>query len=717
MKGEMERLPSSALRPAKALKALLGVLLAVGAILSLSSCTPRRETPRLNVILITVDTLRADHLGCYGNHSVETPAMDALGRDGVIFTHAISQVPLTTPSHAAILTGTYPVWNGLRDWSDHGLAPGIPTVAEVFKSHGYTTAAFVSAFVLDSMWGLNRGFDHYDDWFKAEDYRRMQRNGLERRGDETVDHAIAWLKSLQTRPFFLWLHLYDPHAPYRPPEPFKTRFRDHPYDGEVAFADQQLGRFFDFLKSQDLYASSLIVLTSDHGEGLGEHQEEDHGFFIYNSTVHVPLMIKFPAGFVPARRSVPQVVNTVDIAPTLVRLSGFPDSDARTFQGQSLLSLVEKGSSGAPRYGFSESLYPRNFLGSHALFGLQTERYHYIQAPRAELYDLTQDPGERRNIIGENPTVAQALRQALQDTRARFRRVGEAAGQNPHLDAETVEKLRSLGYVSLSSAKPLLEEDPTAPDPKDRIRAYNQILHATALAESGQLPEANRLLATLTAEYPQAYLLPFLQGENCLAMGAARQALPHYRRALELNPSFDQAAIGLGRAAYQAEENPEAVKAFQLALQLNPADFLARLALARVYWRLNQPEAAANEQLKVLQSHPQFAQAHADYGVTLVRLRRFDEALASIQKGIELGYQDAMVYNFLGNAFAALGRSEDAVRAFEQAVALDPKYPTSYVNLALIYDHLGQRDKARDYFQKACRLNAELCRQVAPAFR
>jgi arylsulfatase A-like enzyme len=264
-------------------------------------------------------------LNCPPAGGVGREIVDALAREGVTFTRAISQVPLTAPSHAAILTGTYPVWNGLRDWSDHGLAPGIPTVAEVFKSHGYTTAAFVSAFVLDSMWGLDRGFDVYDDWFKAEDYRTMQRNGLERRGDETVDHTIAWLKSGPSHPFFLWLHLYDPHAPYRPPEPFKTRYRDRPYDGEIAFADQQLGRFFDFLKNQQIYASSLIVLTSDHGEGLGEHQEQQHGFFIYETTVHVPLLVKFPAGSQPARRSVPEVVNTVDIAPTLLGILGVPE--------------------------------------------------------------------------------------------------------------------------------------------------------------------------------------------------------------------------------------------------------------------------------------------------------------------------------------------------------------------------------------------------------
>ncbi|MBZ5565201.1 MAG: sulfatase-like hydrolase/transferase [Acidobacteriia bacterium] len=697
-------------------KKVFTLVFSCAALLALSSCKSKTKTPGPSVILITVDTLRADHLRCYGYQSIDTPATDALARDGVMFTRAIAQVPLTAPSHAAILTGTYPSWNGLRDWSDHGIHTDVPTLAEIFKRHGYTTAAFVSAFVLDSMWGLDRGFDLYDDWFKTEGYRTMRQGNLERRADETVDHALAWLKSAPAQPIFLWLHLYDPHAPYRPPEPFQTRYRDRPYDGEVAFTDQQIGRFFDYLKTQDLYAPSLIVLTSDHGEGLGEHQEQEHGFFIYNATVRVPLIIKFPSSYVPTQRSVSQVVNSVDIAPTLVRASGIPDLDARTFQGQSLLSLVEKDSPRPSRQGFSESLYPRNFLGTHVLFGVQTDRYHYIQAPQEELYDLTRDPGEQRNVIRDNPSTAQALRQTVEEVRARYRR-STAAGQNPSLDPETVEKLRSLGYVSLSSAKPPAEDDPTAADPKDRIRAYNQILRATALAESGQLREANRLLAALAAQYPQAFLLPFLEGENCRAMREARRAITYYRRALELNPTFDQAALGLGRAAYDAEDNSEAAKAFQLGLQLNPQDFLARLALARVYWRLKQLDDAAREQRVVLESHPQFAQAQADYGVTLAQMKRFDEAVPAIQRGIDLGYREAMVYNFLGNAYAGLGRTDDALHAFNQAVALDSKYPTSYVNLALLYDHLGQPAKARENFQKACRLNAELCRQLGISLR
>jgi choline-sulfatase len=692
------------------------LLVAVGLAALLSSCSSAVAPPPTNVILITIDTLRADRLGCYGNTHVETPTTDALARDGVLFERAIAQVPLTTPSHAAILTGTYPIWNGMRDWSDPGLRSDVPTLAEVFKKHSYGTAAFVSAFVLDSMWGLNRGFDHYDDWFRAQDYTHAKRQSIERSADKTVDRAIAWLQSRRPGPFFLWVHLYDPHAPYQPPEPFKSRYRGRPYDGEVAYTDQQLGRLMQFLRGHGLYSSALIVLTSDHGEALGEHQEQEHGYFIYEPSIHVPLVMKFPAGFVPALRRIPDVVNTIDVAPTLTQFCAFPSDELRSFQGRSLLTLATKGSEGTPRYGYSESLYPRSLVGASALFGLQTKRYHYIRAPHEELYDLQRDPQEKHNVLRENPTVAAALREELRGILTRYKPAG-GPGAMGRVDPETAEKLRSLGYVSLSIARPPGEFDPTAPDPKELIGTYDEILRSIDLADRGSYREANARLAALARKHPKIYLLPFLEGENLRAARDARGAIVQYRRALEINPLFDQAAMGLGHAAYAAEKNSEAAKAFDLALQLNPRNFPVRLALAKVYWRLGRLNEAAAEQLKVLDSHPNLAQAHAEYGITLVRLKRYAEALPALTKGIELGFRNAEVYNFMANAYTAEGRVDEAIQAYEQAIALDPKYPTPYVNLALIYDQRGQHKKSREYYQKACRLSPELCRQLAAKFR
>jgi arylsulfatase A-like enzyme/Flp pilus assembly protein TadD len=616
-----------------------------------------------------------------------------------------------------LLTGTYPFWNGFQSWSDPGLRANVPTLAEIFKQHGYTTAAFVSAFVLDSMWGLGRGFDLYDDWFRAQDYQAMQNNDVRRRGGETIDHVLDWLKQRPRQPFFLWVHLYDPHLPYDPPEPFKTKYRSHLYDGEIAYDDQQLGRLFEFLKGQGLFSSSLIVLTSDHGEGLGEHQERDHGFFIYNSTVRVPLIIKLPSGRSSGPGSISQVVNTVDIAPTVTGLSGILNPATQSFQGQSLVPLIQGGGEGRPRYGFSESLDPRDLLNAHSLVGVQTARYAYIRGAREELYDLDRDPGEKHNILGENPAMAASLRQAARDLRTRFQPPAHTAPQGGSLSSEAIEKLRSLGYVSVSRAPNDNAEDPHAADPLDEIGTYNQLLRATTLAQLGRYREANQVLLSLASTHPHVYIVEFTEGQNSLAMGQPKEAQEHLRRALELDPASTQAAFSLGRASYAIGDNAGAAKAYELALQLNPQDFLTQLALAKAYWRLKRLPDAASLQEQVLKSHPRFAQAYAEYGETLVQMQRFQEAVRAMQKSLELGYRDAFLYNVLGNALAALGNSQDARNAYEQAIQIEVNYAEPYANLAVLWDRLGDHNKAQKYFEETCQRSVGVCRQLAPRFR
>ena len=674
----------------------------------------RADTPPRSVILITIDTLRADRLGCYGNRTIPTPAADQLARDGVVFRRALAQVPLTLPSHVAILTGTYPMWNGVEDLTTAGLRPGIPTLAEVFRRHGYATAAFVSSFVLNSMWGLQRGFDFYDDTINQEGPAEHPR--LERRASETVDRTLRWIEDHRSRPFFLWLHLYDPHAPYDPPEPFKTRFRAHPYDGEIAYADEQVGRLLSFLETQSLYSSSLIVLASDHGEGLGEHGEQQHGLFIYNSTVHVPLILKPPAGFKLVRRSINQVVSTVDIAPTLTQACGFPSPDSASFQGRSLLPLLASTSPSAPGVGYSESLYPRTSFGWHSLRGTETEQYHYIEAPREELYDLQQDPEETHNIAGEKPTLVATLRENLRALVARFARPGGQTQAATVIDMEKLRELRSLGYVGGSSAEPLKGDAPGAADPKDCIGFYTRVTHATELAEDGRFHESNALLAAAAVEDPKAYLPPFLLGENALAQHQYHEAMDFYRHALELNPRYDLAAIGMGRAALDGDDPAGAIKAFQWALELNPRDYLVKLSIANAYEKLNRLADAANLQKEVLASHPGDGKANSDYGITLVRMKQYAQALAALEKGVQLGYRSAITYNFLGTARLAVGRTDDGVGAYQEAIRLDPKYAAPYGNLALFYLRSQQNEKAQHYYRQACQLDSTLCQTLAPQF-
>src|ERR1700686_1522488 len=300
----------------------------------------RAGSTRPSVILITIDTLRADHVGCYGAQMVKTPTLDALAHDGVVFERAISQVPLTWPAHAVILTGTSPFQNGVQDFPGQPLAQQFRTVSQAFQQAGYATGAVVSAFVLDRSWGLARGFDFYDDAFSAKTFETKDTGLVDRRAGESVAHAINWLKTTPRRPFFLWLHLYDPHSPYDPPDPYRTEYLSHLYDGEIAYADHELGNLMSWLKQNRLYDSSLIVALSDHGESLGEHGADEHGFFVYNATVHVPMIVKPPAasGIVAGRYGEP--VETTAVAPTLLQLAGVKDpvdTIYAQFQGHALL--------------------------------------------------------------------------------------------------------------------------------------------------------------------------------------------------------------------------------------------------------------------------------------------------------------------------------------------------------------------------------------------
>src|SRR5207302_715243 len=397
---------------------------------ALLAATPYARRTKPNVILITIDTVRADHVGCYGATGIQTPTLDALARDGIVFERAISQVPLTWPSHAAILTGTYPFQNGVQDFTGQPLDPKFRTVAEAFKRSGYATAAVVSAFVLDRGWGLARGFDFYDDAFSAETFQQKDIGLGDRKAGESVTHALSWLKKTPRRPFFLWLHLYDPHSPYDPPEPYRSEYRSHLYDGEIAYADHELGNLMSWLKQNRLYDSALIVALSDHGESLGEHGEDEHGFFVYNATVHVPLIVKPPvgSGIAAGRHSEP--VETTSVSPTLLQLAGVGvkdsiDSIYAQFQSHALFGTksgtTPTGSQAAnqpakdpakdPAY--SETFYPFSSFGWSPLHALESERFHFIEAPRPELYDLESDPGETRNIAAEQPATVAVLREKM----------------------------------------------------------------------------------------------------------------------------------------------------------------------------------------------------------------------------------------------------------------------------------------------------------------
>jgi len=680
--------------------------------------------PPPSVLLITIDTVRADHVGCYGAHRVETPVLDALAAEGVRFENAYAQVPLTLPSHAVILTGTYPMFNGVRDFTTSGLPLGIPTLAEILRRHGYQTAAFVSSFALHTMWGLNRGFQLYDDNLDVEPGHSRDAFLDVRRGDHTVDRLLAWLGSSVHAPFFIWLHLYDAHSPYRSPEPYASRYTGRPYDGAIAFDDAQVGRVLSRLRAVKMYDQTAVVVLSDHGESLGEHGEDEHGFFIYNATLRVPLIVKLPGTGRPTQapatpvpdpgsRVISAPVGTVDVAPTIAQWCEIPPGETRGFQGRSLFRLlVEKAASDdTPVYG--ESYYPRDSFGWHELRCLVTSRFKYIEAPRPELYDLTADPQERTSLVAGSASVAATLRERLRDMESRY--ATPAATSPAKLDTETIERLRSLGYVSFQSPA-AAEADSARADPKDKIGTLRRILHAADLRRGGRYPEADELLQQLQADEPKLYVVPFERGENFLAWSKPRPALEAFGKALTLNPGFDQAALGLGRAHFLLGEDQPAARAFQLALHLNPRDFPARLALAKVYWRQNLPAQAEPQLAQVVKEHPELAEAQGDYAIILAKQAKYREALPHFQRALALEYRDPTLYNYLGITYGELGEADKALEAYQQAVALNPGYAAAYLNLALLSQKQNQPEQARQYFQKTCQFSTALCRQYAGKF-
>ena len=434
-------------------------LLAVAA--TAAACRMATSNPH-GVVIITLDTTRADYLGPYGFSHVPTPQIDRLAAGGVVFEQATTVAPLTLPAHCSLFTGMFPPRHGVRDNAD-ALGGDYPTLAELLRGRGFRTGAFVSSAILHADRGLARGFETYDDRRAAS---RAAAGGLQRPANETVDAALSWLQDRQDQPFFLWLHLYDPHAPYDPPEPFRTAFGDDLYAGEIAFADAEIGRLTDFLEERGRLDRTAIVITADHGESLHEHGEAGHGIFLYQSVIHVPLVIRAPG--LPARR-VSSVARLVDVMPTILDLAGV-DRPSAMLDGISLIG-VARGKANIDLDAYSESEHPLQF-GWSPLRSLRNGRFKLIAAPRPELYDLQRDPAELRDLFGTQPALGRAMARRLAE-------IEQAASANrsaaEHSTApDIVERLAALGYIARSpitapTSRTLL------PDPKDHIGEYNSL--------------------------------------------------------------------------------------------------------------------------------------------------------------------------------------------------------------------------------------------------
>ena len=560
--------------------------------LSAAQQSPAKKPVRPHVFLVTIDTLRADHVHCYGYERVETPALDALAKVGFRFAQAFTPSPITNTSHTSILTGLLPGRHGVTDFAVP-LSPTHPTLAELLHKQGYHTAAFIGAVILDSKTlapGLDRGFDFYDN-FPQHPTTKSRWGRVERRGMVVEQHVETWLTAHPGGAHFVWVHLYDPHDPYEPPAPYLQRYKDHLYDGEIAYADSALGNFIAYLKKHGMYENSVIVVVGDHGEGLGEHHEDTHGIFLYDSTTHVPLIVKLPAASAGAKPGVVDAqVRTIDILPTVLDLVGaaaLPEAD-----GESLTAYFA-GPEPAARTVFGETDYPLRF-GWAPLRSVRAEGLKFIEAPRPELYELHSDSGELHNSYEPWSPQVQKFRGMLAAVRAK-----EAPPENSRgvVSEGTINELKALGYLGPADAGSAtnVPEPSLLPDPKDRIEEQN-LLHAAMIAsEDGRPDEARRALEKVLQVNPKSPTALRDLGEVELKAGEYAKAAQHLKGAMEARPDDASAAFHLGQAQEKIHDLNGARDALETSLKLQPGQFQARLLLGEVYLGLKDAKAAEDQ--------------------------------------------------------------------------------------------------------------------------
>jgi arylsulfatase A-like enzyme/Flp pilus assembly protein TadD len=620
-----------------------------------------------NVVVITIDTLRADHLGCYGYSKIRTPNIDALAADSARFERAYTPVPVTLPAHTAIFTGTYPTLSGMHDFSGNKLNPKQPTLATVLKQQGYTTGAVIGSAVLDSRFGLNQGFDFYYDHF---DFNRLQESNIEameRPGNVVADVALDWLGKNVGSKFFLWMHLYDPHYPYQPPPPYSEQYKDRLYDGEIAFADAQFGRVIAFLKAKGLYDNTLIVLTGDHGESLGEHGEKTHGFFIYNATLRVPVIIHLPG--TTAATVVSQLVSLTDLMPTV--LQELKIEVPAEVQGRSLLPLLSAKKDDSVSV-YAETFLPRLHFNWSELRSVETERYQFIEAPKPELYDLAADPGETRNLYAGKKALGSELQARLRALVRQYspdQELAEKTGFDPAL----MERLKSLGYAGFSGGTSPTTADSSGPDPKDRIQIYELISDAIAESQHGEYQSSTEKLITTLKTEPNSVPVHYLLGLNYYRLREYPKAIAELQRVLELSPDYELAAFQLGLAYARNGDFDQAIQMLKRALELDGTNFSAAFNLGAAYLKKQMiPEAAAAFRQSAT-IYPEYAAAHRALGELLLYQGQTEEALAELRRATELDPHDPGAHVALAKALSAKGLNVEADEEMRKAQQAQPQ--------------------------------------------
>ncbi len=659
-------------------RALLPALL----LAALASCDRGGATYKgAPVVLISIDTLRSDHLPAYGYKGVETPAIDALRADSILFERAYSHTPLTFPSHTSILTGVLPARHRVRDNAGYTFdAKEIPSVPRLLGQAGYATGAAVSSFVLRKEVGLATVFGHYDDREPGADQEQ-------RAGGLTVQRALDWVRGQRDKPFFLFVHLYEPHTPYAPPEPFASRYAEKPYDGEIAAADAAVGKLLAELKQLGIYDQAIILLLSDHGEGLGEHDEMEHGLFLYRETLQVPLLLKLP-GSRQGGSSVAAPAQLVDVAPTLLELTGVDVPEG--VEGMSLLRLQEDEKAPARRI-YAETFYPRIHYGWSELASLIEGRFHYIHGAEPELFDLAADPGETRNVLERERRAYAGLRQAI----GAYDRELAPPSQ---IDPEAVKKLAALGYagrVRRDTGGPL-------PDPRTKRHVLRDMQAAKREVSASRYEQGAEIMRRVLRDTPDMLDAWAFIGLCMERLNRPEEALPAYQKALEISDGAPEYVLEVAKQLYKLGRMDEARQHAELAMAGDPAGanaVLASIALAR---------RDLDKALALLRGGAQVSETfRRDLGLALSENGRPGEALEVLQP-VAAGGTDPATANALAVALSESGRHAEAAAVLERVIAADPKNARAYEILGMVDLRMRKPEMSRAHLEQALALNRRL---------
>ncbi len=652
----------------------------------------------LNVILITLDTMRTDHLSCYSERYVQTPNLDAIAREGVIFNKCISQVPLTLPAHTSILSGTYPFYHRVRDNGGFVVPIQLTLISEILKEQEFKTSAFIAAFVLHSKWGLNQGFDLYSDALDTTKTNKISLGEVQKRAGPVLHDAREWISEHNKEKFFCWIHLYDPHTPYDPPSPFNQGvYEGHPYRGEVAYMDHELGLFFEYLKTNKISDNTLLIIVGDHGESLGEHQESTHGFFIYHSCVWVPLIIKAPFVFPVA--AIDQYVEHTDIVPTILEALKIPIPP--TIQGKSLLPLMFGQKGEKENMAYTETYYPRQHFGWSELKGLYRGEWKYIQAPGEELYNINQDTLEQNNLILKQAVEKKDLRsQLIKFVSENSRNALSPAAQS--LDEKTRKKLATLGYLS-TTIKTSTEDQ--LPDPKNKIDIYNNLALSKKFSDEQNIPEAIKLLKSILAQDPEIIDAYMFLGNNYFVQRNFPEALKAFRTTLDKKPDYNFAMINIINTLINLGRLEEAQKECLDFLKIFPGDTNLLTQLGETYFIQKNYEKSYQTLVKAIESDASNGRALNKIGEIFLQQKNMQKAREFFHRAQKTSPSLKNLNFNLGFLAEVSGKVDEAISSYEKELTFSPRNMKAAYNLAEIYRKRSDWSPAIEYYQKCIQIN------------